>query len=131
MKTKYAYLVLVLVVAFAGAWLARPKVAGTFGGTDVAVFTGSSTNGEISVATTDTNIIARNAARQYLRLCMTSTLTSSLRQVTFAVNSSASHGRGFVLDSRVPCIEFRDPIVTGAFEGVASPSAASVSYSEF
>lgn len=93
------------------------------------IFTGSSNNGEVSIATTDTNILEKNPARNYLKVCKTSPMSDN-RQITFAINSSASHGRGFILDNRVPCMEFGDTnVITGLLEAVASPSAASVSFS--
>lgn len=128
---KYVYLFLVLVVAFAGAWLARPKVTGVFGGTDVAVFTGNSTGGETLIAAgNDTKFLSANVARRYVRICKTNTQNSQ-SQISFAIGSSASDGRGFILDSRAPCVVFTDPLVTGAMWAMASPSAASISYAEF
>jgi hypothetical protein len=89
---------------------------------------GAATSGETLVATTDTNLVAKNAGRQYLIVCKTNTQNNQ-SQISFSINASASHGRGVVLDSRHPCWESNDlDLFTGLLEAVASPSAASVSW---
>lgn len=101
-----------------------------FGAAGVTLFTGSSVGGESLVATTGTEAVARKSDRSYLRVCKTS--LSSASQITLAVNASPSHGRGIILDNRVPCWESSDlNLVTGEINGVASPSAASLSYSQW
>ena len=127
---KITIIVVLLALSFLAGYYS--KQANPLGAAGENLFTGIATTGEISVATTDTNVVGRDSARQYLKICKTNPSSSDLRQITLAVNASASHGRGFVLDARVPCQEFAGlTLVTGLIEAVASPSAASVSYTSW
>jgi len=123
--------IVALVASLALVWYSG-RESSEFGAAGVTTFTGSSTGGEASVTTTGTEIVSRSAGRTYLIICKTNSSNTDLRQVTLAVNASPSHGRGVILDGRVPCWESNDlNLVTGEINGVASPSAASVSYMQW
>lgn len=121
----------VAIVAVLALFIGLQK-SGNLGLAGVTLFTGSSNGGEVSVATTGTEIVARSSGRSYLVVCKTNSSESDSRQITLAINASPSHGRGVLLDGRQPCWESNDlNLITGEINGVASPSAASVSYMQW
>lgn len=133
----YILIAVSIFLAIFGAGYALQRTAGdSFGGSgsQYRIFNGNSINGEVSVGIVDTDIVTADGSRTYLRICLTNNHVNDLRQVTLVVDSAASisHGRGFLLDRKTPCIEFVDAtLVSGLIEGIASPSAASVSFTHW
>jgi hypothetical protein len=82
--------------------------------------------------TNDTKIISANGARQYIEICKVSALSTSNTTFSLSVNASASQDSGIQLNNNRPCFVSNDlNLITGGFWALASPSAASLSYSEF
>lgn len=134
---KYVYLVLVLVVAFAGAWLARPSDGpAAIGGQNIPL-SGAATSGEIRLASaSSTQILAANPARQFARICRVDGNTATI-EVSLNVGAAAEKDRGIQLRPNTDeCFEITEAaLFTGAVNGIASISGsgdyASVSYFEF
>lgn len=103
----------------------------SFGDAGVHVLSGAGSGGEKSIsASNDTKIVSANTARQYIEICKSSPLSTGT--FSLAVNSSASIESKITLNANRPCFISDDSnLVTGGFWGIASPSAASVSYQEF
>lgn len=135
-KETIALIAVLTIAVFIGGILAIkvavPKAELNAGAAGVTLFTGSSTNGSTLVATSGGEVVPRSSGRSYLIICKTAQSSTDTRQVTLAVNASPSFSRGILLDSTHRCWESNDlNLVTGEFNGVASPSAASVSYSQW
>jgi len=124
-------IILVGLGIFAGWVLFRSKTNTGFGVDYVNLITGSDVNHDsILVGTTVTEITAHNSGRVYMDLC-NDTYESSIVYLYFG-KTSASHnfGQGVRL-SAGDCFEIDSNFLyTGVIYGLASPSAASVSFVE-
>lgn len=102
-----------------------------FGGAGVHILSGTGTKGEKNIAANnDTVIVTANPSRQYLEICKVS--ATNAVQFSLGVAGSASFDQGIQLNNNRPCFVSNDTnLVTGGFWGLASPSAASVSFQEF